>query len=361
MRFTPDARIQEIAKASALDACNFVRDEFRIVLDWSDASVQHIETVLNTLHRLGPSAKPTADQAMAFARMFGSYMGEVYRKNHGAVWGLVEINGQRLPGLTVTASDTFFWPWARSHSRIVQGAENNVWDYYSALIRTPAPVPPPLPLQRRAPGRHASQDPRVSSDHPPATMLGKRARHIVHHGLLSLSLAAFSLFTMGGLDWRMFPLFGLPIALALIHARVNKSRVAEAFLVSVGVASLIALLPWLFPRLGLSSTVRTTNHNNRLFTLYVGIYLVWLLVVLPIHLFIGSLQAKGRGKVPQFSPFTCYLGLFTASLFWIGGLSSLVGSLKRVGLLPLFESSEPRLTPRELNAPARSPLGNQTK
>ena len=104
MRFTPDARIQEIAQASALDACNFVRDEFRIVLDWSDASVQHIETVLNTLHRLGPSAKPTAEQTMAFARMFGSYMGEVYRKNFGPGRGptVASFKAPRITSGTIT-------------------------------------------------------------------------------------------------------------------------------------------------------------------------------------------------------------------------------------------------------------------
>jgi hypothetical protein len=36
---------------------------------------------------------------MQFAKMFGCYIGEVYRENHGATWGLVEMDGQRFPGL----------------------------------------------------------------------------------------------------------------------------------------------------------------------------------------------------------------------------------------------------------------------
>jgi hypothetical protein len=73
---------------------------------------------------------------MGFAKMFGSYIGEVYRKNHGATWGLVEMAGQRFPGLkSESAASTLFWPWGRPQNRLVDGAENNVWHYYSDLVK----------------------------------------------------------------------------------------------------------------------------------------------------------------------------------------------------------------------------------
>ena len=97
MNFTADDKIQRIAEAFALDACDFLRDHFRIALDWSDASVQHIESVMDRFHRKAGRARPRPDQVMQFAKMFGSYIGEVYRKNHGASWGLVEIDGQKFP------------------------------------------------------------------------------------------------------------------------------------------------------------------------------------------------------------------------------------------------------------------------
>ena len=135
MNFTPDDKIQKIAEAYALDACDFLRDHFRITLDWSDASIQHIETVMDTFHREAATARPSAEQVMGFAKMFGSYIGEVYRKNHRATWGMVELNGERFPGLKSESSDTMFWPWGRARNRLVDGAENNVWHYYSELIR----------------------------------------------------------------------------------------------------------------------------------------------------------------------------------------------------------------------------------
>ena len=52
--------------------------------------------------------KPSDEQVMVFAKMFGSYIGEVYRKNHGANWGLVAMDGQCFPGMKAESSDTTF-------------------------------------------------------------------------------------------------------------------------------------------------------------------------------------------------------------------------------------------------------------
>jgi hypothetical protein len=132
--FTPDEKIQKIAEAYALDAIDFVRDNFHLTLDWSDASIKQVETVMDTFARERARSKPPEEKVMAFAKMFGSYIGEVYRKNHGATWGMVDLNGQRLPGLKKNKDGTLFWPWGRAQHRLVNGAEDNVWDYYRALI-----------------------------------------------------------------------------------------------------------------------------------------------------------------------------------------------------------------------------------
>lgn len=134
MGFTPDDKIQKIAEAYALDACDFFRDHFHITLDWTDPSIERVELVMDTFHRQLAQAKPSPEKVMQFAKLFGSYIGEVYRKNHGATWGMVEMNGQSFPGLQ-TRSGTLFWPWGRAQNRLVDGPENNVWHYYSTLIK----------------------------------------------------------------------------------------------------------------------------------------------------------------------------------------------------------------------------------
>lgn len=133
MTFTPDQNIQRVSEAYSLDACDFFRNHFNINLDWTDASIQHVETVMDQFHREAADARPSDDEVMEFAKMFGSYVGEVYRKNHGGTWGWVEMDGQRFPGMRDEKPDTTFWPVGRAQKRL-GGAENNMWDYYSALI-----------------------------------------------------------------------------------------------------------------------------------------------------------------------------------------------------------------------------------
>lgn len=70
---------------------------------------------------------------MLFAKFFGSYIGEVYRRNHGGEWGIVNLNEKKFFGFR-TKSGTMFWPWARVSNRIVDGAENNVLHYYRVLL-----------------------------------------------------------------------------------------------------------------------------------------------------------------------------------------------------------------------------------
>ena len=135
MSFTPDEKIQQIAEAYALDACDFLKQHFGIALDWTDSSIEHIESITEMFHADLNKSKPSDEQVMGFAKMFGSYVGEVYRKNHGATWGWVEMDGHRFPGLKTAESGITFWPWGRAHNRLVDGGENNISHYYQELIR----------------------------------------------------------------------------------------------------------------------------------------------------------------------------------------------------------------------------------
>ena len=82
--FTEDPKIQQIAEAYSLDAVDFANDNFQIKLDWSDKSVSQIESILEIFHDQLASADPSEEQIFQFAKIFGSYVGEVYRRNHGA-------------------------------------------------------------------------------------------------------------------------------------------------------------------------------------------------------------------------------------------------------------------------------------
>ena len=133
--FTPDEEVQKAAEAYALEACDFLREDFQVIADWSDASIQLVESVLDKFHKAVKQDHPTEQQMMGIARLLGSYVGEVYRRNHGATWGVVELNGEKFPGLEAKSSKMTFWPWGRSFNRIQDGPEDNIWHYYIDLVR----------------------------------------------------------------------------------------------------------------------------------------------------------------------------------------------------------------------------------
>ncbi|MGE0741816.1 MAG: hypothetical protein AB7O98_10780 [Hyphomonadaceae bacterium] len=132
--FMEDDRYRQIAEAYALDAVDAARANFGVALDWSDASVSQVEQMLDIMNDEIGSANPSPETIETFAKMFGSYIGEVYRRNHGATWGLVKIGEEFIPGLQAEGTCALFWPWGRVQNRLVEGDENNVLHYYEALI-----------------------------------------------------------------------------------------------------------------------------------------------------------------------------------------------------------------------------------
>jgi hypothetical protein len=128
--FRPDARYTKIAAAYAQDAVDLARNHYKITLDGSDESVQKVEFILADIHDTMPK-NATDDQVSNFAKTFGSYVGEAYRRRHGGEWGVFTMDGQEMPGIRSTGHQ--FWPWDKVRKRIVNGSEDNVWDYYLML------------------------------------------------------------------------------------------------------------------------------------------------------------------------------------------------------------------------------------
>jgi hypothetical protein len=136
--FEPDGKLQQIAEAYSRDLVTFARQRFDIDLDWSDDSILAVEGLGAELHHEYRRIRPTDKQIEPYFRMVGSYIGEVYRMNHGADWGWVTRDGYRFPGMK-RPPRTLFWPWARAHNRIVHGPDDNLWQYYLHLVSFGAP------------------------------------------------------------------------------------------------------------------------------------------------------------------------------------------------------------------------------
>lgn len=145
MEFTPDPKIQEIAEHYAAEAVSFSLSHFKIELDWSDESIKKVESILDHMHQEALKDKPSDDEIFSFAKAFGSYIGEVYRRNHGAEWGMLMRDGESYPGLQPKQIPVNFWPWAKVQNRIKEGEEDNVVWYYYMLLQSSLHNPPSEP------------------------------------------------------------------------------------------------------------------------------------------------------------------------------------------------------------------------
>src|SRR5687768_3016535 len=133
--FRADDNIARIAAAYCLDCLDVARANFQMELDGSDTSIELVEQMLGQLHEQLPDAQPSEEQIGAFAKMFGSYLGEVYRLKHGAEWGIVRLGDEEYPGMRSAADGLLFWPWERAYKRLTEGTEENIWHYYVALVQ----------------------------------------------------------------------------------------------------------------------------------------------------------------------------------------------------------------------------------
>jgi hypothetical protein len=100
LAFEPDEDVQKMAEAYAQDAVDYA-DRAGIKLDWTVGSIVKVETILDRLYKKKSQENPSPEQVLKFVKMFGSYIGETYRRsrNHNARWGIVSFDGERFVGM----------------------------------------------------------------------------------------------------------------------------------------------------------------------------------------------------------------------------------------------------------------------
>ena len=128
--------------AYAQDAVEYAQRSFDIPLDYSERSVQQVETVLAKLSETLPKGTlgklftkgPTQQEIDQMTKMFGGYVGEVIRRAWGGRW---KLESAAFPGLQVItfeiAGGGDIWPHFKVGKRLTNGPEDNLWTYFQVL------------------------------------------------------------------------------------------------------------------------------------------------------------------------------------------------------------------------------------
>jgi hypothetical protein len=138
-----DDLVQRMMESYAQSAVEAARSGFGVELDYSPASVERLEEILaqiqfsarrgwlRRLLRLGLSD----EQLDALCKMFGGYLGEVIRRQHGGIWAIVESPaGDNV--IALQNGDNRIFPPAKVYKRLTQGEGDDVRLYFQVVTST---------------------------------------------------------------------------------------------------------------------------------------------------------------------------------------------------------------------------------
>lgn len=123
------ARMRHFAEQAVIDAAG----RYRTQLDYSPESVEAVERILDSLARASNAQRSTDADLRAEALIFGAYIGEVIRRQHGGEWA--RDHQQAGPGsypLSWQGHDSFPYGWC--YKRLTNGPEDNVWHKYQYFV-----------------------------------------------------------------------------------------------------------------------------------------------------------------------------------------------------------------------------------
>ena len=132
--------IDAMIRAYADEAVLVARQQHRVLLDFSSASVDPLERLLE-----GQAAVDLDFQS----RLWGSYFGEVLRRRWNGLWLLAPYPGNRelagqadsvIPTLDVAGSR--LWPTMKVYRRLTLGAAENLSTFYNLVEKRLASASP---------------------------------------------------------------------------------------------------------------------------------------------------------------------------------------------------------------------------
>ena len=133
--------ISDMMAAYAEDAVDSARQRFDISLDYSHARVELVESIADERFQSRPKGlvgklfrkSPSEEEIQTLCKMLGGYIGEVLRRNKGGNWAV----NQEYSTSGIRNGDTWLLPPAKVRKRLTNGAEDDLWSYFRAVVDQP--------------------------------------------------------------------------------------------------------------------------------------------------------------------------------------------------------------------------------
>jgi hypothetical protein len=143
----------EVVEAFAQDAVADAKAQFNLTLDYSPASVEHLERIVAAKYEELQDKPVLPIQMETLSKVWGAYLGEVIRRQRGGKWSTAKTGP--YAGLCILQSgEDQICPLAKVYKRLTNGEEDNLF-HYSQVILQRAGLSK-LPLDQTGPGSAAS-------------------------------------------------------------------------------------------------------------------------------------------------------------------------------------------------------------
>lgn len=138
----PQPSLAELMAKCAEEAVRYAKEKFRVELDYSEASIEEVEKILDRLYTSRPKGffnklmkrGPSRQSISNLAKIMGGYLGEVLRRTHGGEWSIDEEIQPGMKTICLRNGKGRVFPPGKVYKRIMNGEAENVWHYYQSIV-----------------------------------------------------------------------------------------------------------------------------------------------------------------------------------------------------------------------------------
>ncbi|HEX4021330.1 MAG TPA: hypothetical protein VHX63_09315 [Acidobacteriaceae bacterium] len=123
--------IAQMMQANAGKAIESAKDRFGFHLDYSEATLEPLETILTNVATSLPAEDK--DKIEYETKLWGSYFGEVIRQRWEGTWELAQYPGTAFTVPAVNIRGAQLYPLMKVHRRLTMGDSENLWQYYQKI------------------------------------------------------------------------------------------------------------------------------------------------------------------------------------------------------------------------------------
>lgn len=138
----PQPPLGEMMAQCAAEAVRYAKEKFHVELDYSEASIEEVEKILDRLCKARPKGffnklmnrGPSRHSISNLAKIMGGYLGEVLRRAHGGEWSIDEEIQPGMKTICLRNGKGRIFPPGKVYKRIMNGEADNVWRYYQSIV-----------------------------------------------------------------------------------------------------------------------------------------------------------------------------------------------------------------------------------